>query len=398
MANAAHSGDRLAYLADGRLYLKDGSAEPNEIRCTYAENLKQRTAELHQQNDWRHTDAGPVSEALALGAGVPDDGPLGTAIVAIAPSEKNTELLYGLNTDDVAGIFLRPLHQNGDEKRLIHTNESNIHNLSAPDEEGRVICSISRLDGLQNLSIYRIGSPGLTEITEGDSLDAAASWVPGKDGQLVYQSAGIGRNSNGQWIATGPASVEHLDTTRGKITTLLGDHQHDYLSPQISSDDKLYCIRRPYKGTGLLGLGGLAGGWLGAPSRIFSTILSWFSVRSTPEGDDRDVAPNDPTTDMGQILMPGNLIDVRQLREDAALRGEIDPDIVPRSWQLIETSASEPSASEARILARGLIAFHVSAKGEIYYSNGSAIFKMPIGGGKAEEVQEVGNVQQILSL
>ena len=101
---------------------------------------------------------------------------------------------------------------------------------------------------------------------------------------------------------------------------------------------------------------------------------------------------------MGQMIMPGNLIDLKQLREDAALRGEIDPDIVPRTWQLIETNASEPSASDARIVARGLIAFHVSANGEIYYSDGRAIFRLPPGGGKAERLQEVRNVQQILSL
>ena len=56
MANVAHSGNCIAYLADGRLFLKVGDADPNEICCTYAENLKQRTAELHQQNDWKHTD------------------------------------------------------------------------------------------------------------------------------------------------------------------------------------------------------------------------------------------------------------------------------------------------------------------------------------------------------
>ena len=268
MPDAGQSNQRIAYLADGRLFLKVGSAEPHEILCTNAEILRERMAKLHQQNDWKHPGGSAVSEALVFGDCSPGEGHIGTEIAAIAPSDQEGELLYGLNTDDVAGIFLRPIHQNADERRLIHTNQSNIHTLSAPDREGRVACSISRFDGLQNLSIYRIGSPGLTEITEGDSLDAAASWIPNKDGQLVYQSAGIGRNGNGQWVATGPATIELLDTTRGEISTLLGDSQHDFLSPQVGHDDQLYCIRRPYKGGGLLGLQTLASSWLRAPGRL----------------------------------------------------------------------------------------------------------------------------------
>jgi hypothetical protein len=398
MLDAGQSNQRIAYLAEGRLFLKIGSAEPHEILCTHAESLKERTAKLHQQHDWRHLGSGSMSEAIVLGGSSSDEGHIGTAIASIAPAEDGDDLLYGLNSDDVAGIFLRPIRQNADEKRLIHTNESNIHTLSAPDEEGRIACSISRLDGLQNLSIYRMGSPGLTEITEGDSLDAAASWIPGEPGQLVYQSAGIGRNGNGQWIDTAPASIERLDTTRGEIRTLLGDRQHDYLSPQVGLDGKLYCIRRPYKGNGLLGLQSLASGWLRAPARLFGAISSWLSMgapgKPQPPINDPDLVSPDP----GKGLIAGNLIDVRQLRKDAALRGEIDTDIVPRTWLLVETSVINPSAAEAKVLAKGVIAFDITADGVVYFSNGSAIFKLPPGGGKPELVEEAHNVQQILTL
>ncbi len=67
MADAAHSRTHIAYLADGRLFLKVGEAAPTEILCTYAENLKERTAKLHLQNDWKHTDGGAMSDALVLG-------------------------------------------------------------------------------------------------------------------------------------------------------------------------------------------------------------------------------------------------------------------------------------------------------------------------------------------
>ena len=402
MATATEqSTRRIAYLAGGRLFLKEGEAEPNEILCTFAEQLKDRMAKHHQKNDWKNSGGNPMTGALVWGGNPFDEGHVGTAIAAIAPSDKDGQLLYGLNTDDVAGIFLRPILQNADEKRLVHTNESNIHTLSSPDTEGRIACSISGRGGLQNLSVYRIGSPGFTEITEGDSLDACASWIPGREGHLVYQSAGIGRDGTGLWIDTGPASVEHLDTTKGEIHTLLADRQHDYLSPQVDANGKLYCIRRPYKGDEKIGFGKFATGWLGAPFRLLGAIGSWlnlFSVRYTGKPLNSAGGPKRDTPDLRQMMLLGNLIDADQVRKDAARRGEKNPDIVPKTWQLIETSASRPSSANAKVLAKGVIAFHVSQSGEILYSNGSAIFNQPADGGRAKLVEEAHNVQQILAL
>ncbi len=134
--------------------------------------------------------------------------------------------------------------------------------------------------------------------------------------------------------------------------------------------------------------------------RAFRAIATWFSGRSPVEIQDSSTPPEGPAPGLGQFMLPGNLIDMKQLREDAALRGEINPDIVPRNWQLVETSALAPSASGARVLAKGVVAFHVSARGEIYYSDGSAIYRLPAGDGdhKPGVVEEVHNVQQIVAL
>ena len=384
------NAQRIAYLADGRLFLKQGAAEPGEIECVFAEKLKERMSKLHQKNDWRHPRGSPATDALVIGANSEPSGNVGTEIVAIAPGENPGDLLYGLNTDDVAGIFLRPVCRNGDERRLIHTNESNIHALSGPDTDGRVVCSISGIGGLQNLSVYRIGSPGFTEITEGDSLDTAASWIPGEEGHLVYQSAGIGRDGNGQWVETGPASIAQLDTTRGEIRTLLADSQHDYLAPQVTASGQLFCIRRPYKGGMRFGAGNYVLGLLTAPLRLLRALGSWIKPPARPPRTEN-------TPDLGKSILLGNLVDTTEARDAAALRGETHPDIVPKSWQLIQTDLARPS-QDAPAIAKGVIAFHVGEGGGVLYSNGSAIFKIAAGGGKPEPVVEAHNVEQIVPL
>ena len=392
------SSDRIAYIAGGRLFLKEGSAEPHEILCTFAENWKERMIKLHEQNDWKHLDESATTGALALGGDAVDESHVGTEIAAIAPSDTEGDLLYGLNTDDVAGIFLRPIRQNGEEKRLIHTNERNLHSLSSPDEEGSVICSISNSTGLRNLSLYRIASPGFTEITEGDSLDGAACWIPKEPGHLVYQSAGIGRNAMGNWVDTSPASIERLDTTHGKIHTLLSDPNSDFLLPQATASGKLYCIRRPYKHGRRGRFGKFTNGWLGAPFRLIAAMIAWLISVTTNKPLDTAGGPQGETPDLRQMLSMGNLINAQQLRDDAAQADEEHPDIVPKTWQLIETDLTKPSAATARVIAKGVLAFHVSEDGSVIYSNGNTILKLAPDDHKPQVVAQANDVHQLIAL
>ena len=54
--------------------------------------------------------------------------------------------------------------------------------------------------------------------------------------------------------------------------------------------------------------------------------------------------------------------------------------------------------ANARVMAKGVIAFDVLPGGDIHYSNGSAIFRLSPGSGKPTLVEEAPNVQQILAL
>ena len=65
-------------------------------------------------------------------------------------------------------------------------------------------------------------------------------------GQAGYQSAGIGRNRQGQFLAFGPFSIQQLDADAGELSTLAEDRRYDYLAPQALPDGSLLFIRRPY--------------------------------------------------------------------------------------------------------------------------------------------------------
>jgi hypothetical protein len=56
-----------------------------------------------------------------------------------------------------------------------------------------VACSQRFSNGTASIAICK--GADLQVATEGDAVDEAPSWLPGKDRQLVFQSAGIARNA-----------------------------------------------------------------------------------------------------------------------------------------------------------------------------------------------------------
>ena len=77
------------------------------------------------------------------------------------------------------------------------------------------------------------------------------AWAPGGDGQqIVFQSAGIGRNTHGAAVALSSYAIQKVDLDTGKFETLAEDEAYDYLLPRPAADGSLYYIRRPYKPEG----------------------------------------------------------------------------------------------------------------------------------------------------
>jgi hypothetical protein len=108
-----------------------------------------------------------------------------------------------------------------------------------------MVFSVLHENGTANIGIKLSGEGGIKEVTEGDSFDTAPRWSPGKDRRIVFQSAGVGRNREGQFLALGPFSLQQLDMDAGEMVTLLEDRHYDYLAPQFQGDGSLLYIRRP---------------------------------------------------------------------------------------------------------------------------------------------------------
>jgi hypothetical protein len=84
--------------------------------------------------------------------------------------------------------------------------------------------------------------------------------------------------------------------------------------------------------------------------------------------------PPRPEQDLGRAILRGRYLNVQKALGRFQDKNDT-PALVPRSWELVKRRAD----GSEEILARGVSAFDVGADGEIFYTNGTGIFRLQDG-------------------
>lgn len=365
----------IAYLSQGKLYLMDdNAASPREIESEFGRTLQTRVLRMKQKNAWK--DQGLKSMMAPSGvAQIIDQQPEASVNVAIASLCNATAdtLLYALDAGTVGGIFsFEP--RSDKENRLFHNSDFKVNHLDFDPQQNLIACTVTYPTRMSNIATMPIDGARPRDVTEGDSMDLAPRWVPGKRA-LVFQSAGIARNADGHLSDRAPFIIEKLDFDQQDVITLAEDPKSDLLSPQIGPDGWLYYIRRPYRSPrAQFGLGQFLKDIVLMPLRIVYAIfgfVNFFTQAFT--GKPLMNAAN------GQKLAPkmldawGDRITPEMLK-DRDLREADAPSLVPRSWQLMR----QLNQGEPEQLAEGVLSYDVAADGTVVYTNGSAIYAIAL--------------------
>src|SRR5262249_21443616 len=133
-----------------------------------------------------------------------------------------------------------------------------------------------------HIAVMRADGSALTEVTEGDSVDLAPSWVPAAPRRLVYQAAGVARDRSGRLLGLGPSAIHELDLERGEVRTLAESPAHDLFAPRVGDDGELYSLRRPWTARPRLGRLRILLDLLLLPFRLLVALFHWldfFTVR-----------------------------------------------------------------------------------------------------------------------
>ena len=250
-------------------------------------------------------------------------------------------------------------------------------------QSGDLACGVLHENGTSNIGVKIAGESGVKELTEGDSFDTAPCWMPSEKKQIVFQTAGVGRNRDGHFLALGPFSLQKLDIEGGEMNTLLEDERFDYLAPHCGEDGSLYYIRRPYSRHERIHPGRVLKDAVLFPFRLLFAVfqfLNFFSAMFTGKRLTSAGGPDAKQMNLRQMMIWGNLVHAQApaKAEDEAV------DLVPKSWELRKRGSNE----ESKALASGVLAYDVAADGTIIYTNGNALFFIHPDGRKEHVLNE----------
>jgi len=386
---------RIAYLAQGKLHLKVDDGQVHTIESRFGREVRERAVRIQQRNAWKTQGSGAkfMNGGLLWGARDHDPAEMRVAITGLSWGASGDELLYALETDDIAGVFA--IRNAGrEEQRLFHTSDYNVGHLCAQSDGGLIACSLNHDVGTANIAVMGFDGSDFSEVTEGDSIDLAPSWVPGAPKELAYQSAGVARDQNGRFVGHAPFAIHKLNLDAGDMGVVAEDPGYDLLGPRLDEQGSLYYIRRPYK----------------APIQKFSfwrflldivlfpfrlvfavfQFLNFFAVRYTGKPLSTSGPAAQREMDIKRMMVWGNMIDAEKAAREH--KGEDAPALVPKSWELIRQSKS----GSIEVLARGVLSFDLCEDGSIVYSNGSAISRRHTDG-STERLLVANMIEQVIA-
>jgi hypothetical protein len=361
----------VAYLAQGKLYLKLQQAPIREIESQFGQTLQERTLKIQRHKAWKNRG---IMEMMMPPAALKQmeqqpEATVNVAIASLCPTE-NGKLLYALETDEMGGIFAFDPSSNR-EDRLFHNAEFRVSHLDFDAEHQLIACTTTYRTGISNIATMPIDGARPRDVTEGDSIDLAPRWIPGQGKALVFQSAGIGRSQEGYACDRAPFLIEKLDFDKQDVLTLASDPKSDLLGPQVGTDGLLYYIRRPYRSNRKsFGVWQVLKDILLIPFRLLYAIFQWLNFFSqmytgkplTAAGTKQAVDPKQMKV-WGDWLTPETMKDRRFGEPDA-------PSLVPRTWELVRQS----DQGTPEVLAEGVLSYDLRSDGAIVYTNGSAIY------------------------
>ncbi|HEU0264725.1 MAG TPA: hypothetical protein VFR01_03260 [Geobacterales bacterium] len=388
---------KIVYLAKGKLHLLADGKGPKVIESKFGQTVRDRAVRIVQRDAWKHEGPGAqfMSGGLLWGGRGRDPVEMRIAMKSLSRGPEADRVLYALETDDMGGIFSVKT-TDLDEQRLFHHAKYFIEHLSASPGHDFIACAIRNQGSTANISIMKADGSDLKEITEGDSVDLAPHWIPGRPKELLYQSAGVGRDAAGFYHELGPFAVYHLNLERGEVECLAESGSHDYLGPQMSEDGTLYYISRPYKSArGNSSLFHALKDFLLFPIRLLFAVFHWlnfFTARYTGRPLTTAGGPRKEGADIRQMMVWGNLINADEAaRAKYRNTGDV-PGLVPSTWQLVREKGGEKE-----VLAKGVLSFDLCNDGSLVYTNGNAIYHRAADG-KSTKLHLDGGIEQVVAM
>ncbi len=399
------------YISNGKLY-EYNNGEINEIGSGILDSYKTKVKDSAERNEWKYTGTGAAFTGTYRQGASADDAVSSIYSFVNCVGSHNGDIIYSLDIDNTNGIYRKPRDASSKEEGIVLCG-SNVFYRDF-DIRGDLMVATSAFAGESHIGVLDMISKQFITYTEGHSLDVTPVWSRVNKSKIYFCCIGLPEStapredrqtmSYGQILNEmyapvermanrGPSSICILDISRGTLEEILTDNRYDYTHPASTSDGSLYYIRKPYNP----GAGG--GSTLGCladivmiPVRLFEALFGFLNVFSAKYSGKTLSRSNLKNRDEGKMFIDGNLINAEMELKKNAKRGDKNPGIIPRSWEL---RCLAPNG-EDRLVRTGVTAFRVDeVTGDILFSNGSAILKLDKNGNE-EKIAKADKVTFII--
>ncbi|MGZ6143086.1 MAG: hypothetical protein ACXWLM_07090 [Myxococcales bacterium] len=375
----------VAFLSHGKMFLLAGDG-PRPIESRFGEQIRDRAVRAVEKNAWKTEGFSARFQGRRPQVADPDllVGPV--LVTSIGQGSGPGRILYALRSGSVSGLF--STDGGGDEKRLFHGASESVSAPVAHPTADFIACAVHKKGGIANIAVMHGDGTDLAEVTEGDSLDGGPSWVPGQPSQLLYHSAGIGRDEAGRYAGLAPTTLHRIDFAKKQVEAVREEPGHDLLCPRAAADGSLWFIRRPWTyGARRIPLWRQLLGVALIPWNLLRAVwgfLSFFAIRYTGKPLLRAGTPDEEKQDMREMLILGNLIDASRDQQKAP-----EKPLVPASWELVRLRNGA-----AEVMAKSVLSYDLAADGTVVYTNGSHLEQIAPDGARTrlhadKRIQEV---------
>ncbi len=362
--------NRFIYCSREKINLySDGKSVP--IESQYLQSYKKNMVQINRKKEWKEK-----SDLTLMGRySSPRSDVDGLRYSFTGATFVDTDLIYSIQIENSSGMFkARPAIVDKAEGHIVHNTDRSYHSPSYSSARKEMVYSVKE-GGVENLHLQNLAKETERELTEGDSFDANPRWDLAGSNRIVYQTAGIGRDQQGNFAMLGPWGINILDFENNDVIELSYSHSYDYIFPVLHGK-RLFAIRRPYETFKRKYFSPLD--LIMIPINMIRTLFSFINFssmmfRGKPLSD--GMAVKDPAVEK-KIFIHGRMVDAEKAMKASRKFDTANPSVVPRSWVLVEID----SEGRDTVLEEGVTAFDVQSDGSILFSNGSAIYHRPDGG------------------
>lgn len=362
-------------------FILTGENGVTERKCGFTERYRETAAEIARSSEWKRSGSGAAFMQTGPSRPLPDNFDSEISGVAL----RGDTFYYSATIERSSGVVsASAIDPKQTEGNVVHGADCEYGDIDVSPDGKSLLTSIKNDPFASSLVIFSLGESGESRtLTGGDSRDEHPSFSLFDRNKILFSTAGIGRDYNGDFVRYSNSSIASYDLSSREITEVLSDEKHSLIHPRDDKNGNLYYIERPTseklkKPNVFLEI-------LLIPFRIIYAIykfLEAFTRIFTGKGFITKTDGENPAKQKSErdVVIDGYKIQAEKNLKSNTKRKEKFAGIAPRDWVL----KKRDRAGESTTIARGVIAYDIAHDGTIVYTNGRSVIVIDSDGNETE--------------